>query len=116
MFRGTFQTGYLSIFYSVGSNPLQIWSKQQDDSKNRANPDPTVADVLTPDHIEFVDDNSISSQVLEITGDLPKTSITCPAHPSLSLGITLPYLVLLAKNVRLSPPFFHSPHNSFLRN
>ncbi|RTG89697.1 uncharacterized protein DC041_0006954 [Schistosoma bovis] len=27
MFKNTFQSGFLSILYSVGSKPLQIWDK-----------------------------------------------------------------------------------------
>ena len=28
MFRNTFQSGFLSILYSIGSKPLQIWDKK----------------------------------------------------------------------------------------
>lgn len=28
MFKNTFQSGFLSILYSIGSKPLQIWDKQ----------------------------------------------------------------------------------------
>jgi len=28
MFRNTFHTGFLSIYYAVGSKPLQIWDVQ----------------------------------------------------------------------------------------
>ena len=28
MFRNTYQAGFLSIFYSIGSKPLQIWDKE----------------------------------------------------------------------------------------
>jgi hypothetical protein len=28
MFRNTYQSGFLSILYSVGSKPLQIWDKK----------------------------------------------------------------------------------------
>ena len=28
MFKETFQSGFLSILYSIGSKPLQIWDKQ----------------------------------------------------------------------------------------
>ena len=30
MFKNTFQSGFLSILYSIGSKPLQIWDKQGD--------------------------------------------------------------------------------------
>ena len=28
MFKNTFQSGFLSILYSIGSRPLQIWDKK----------------------------------------------------------------------------------------
>ncbi len=28
MFRNTFQSGFLSILYSLGNKPLQLWDKQ----------------------------------------------------------------------------------------
>lgn len=28
MFKNTYQSGFLSILYSIGSKPLQIWEKQ----------------------------------------------------------------------------------------
>ena len=28
MFKNTFQSGFLSILYSIGSKPLQIWDKE----------------------------------------------------------------------------------------
>ena len=28
MFKNTFQSGFLSILYSIGSKPLQIWDKK----------------------------------------------------------------------------------------
>ncbi|RZB81696.1 Cilia- and flagella-associated protein 20, partial [Glycine soja] len=28
MFKNTFQSGFLSILYSLGSKPLQIWDKE----------------------------------------------------------------------------------------
>lgn len=28
MFKNTFQQGFLSILYSIGSRPLQIWDKK----------------------------------------------------------------------------------------
>jgi hypothetical protein len=28
MFKNTFQSGFLSILYSIGSKPLQIWEKK----------------------------------------------------------------------------------------
>ena len=28
MFRNTYQSGFLSVLYSIGSKPLQIWDKK----------------------------------------------------------------------------------------
>jgi hypothetical protein len=28
MFRNAFQSGFLSVLYSIGSKPLEIWDKQ----------------------------------------------------------------------------------------
>ena len=28
MFKNTYQSGFLSILYSIGSKPLQIWDKK----------------------------------------------------------------------------------------
>ena len=36
MFKNTFQSGFLSVLYSIGSKPLQIWDKQVRNFKNIA--------------------------------------------------------------------------------
>jgi len=89
MFHGTFQTGYLSIFYSLGSQPLQLWSSNLgSQSESR---------------VALVEEASIASTVLELRGPVASTSITCPGQVAtlqpLTLGITLPYLVLQLMNV-----------------
>lgn len=84
MFRNTFQSGFLSILYSIGSNPLQIWDKKV---KNGA--------------IKRVTDQDIQSMVIEVTGsNVVTTFITCPVDPRLSLGIKLPILVIIVKNLK----------------
>lgn len=84
MFRNTFQSGFLSILYSIGSNPLQIWEKKV---KNGV--------------IKRVTDQDIQSLIIEICGsNVATTFITCPCDSRLSLGIKLPYLVLIVKNMR----------------
>lgn len=35
MFKNTFQSGFLSILYSIGSKPLQIWDKKVRDGAGR---------------------------------------------------------------------------------
>lgn len=84
MFKNTFQSGFLSILYSIGSNPLQIWDKKV---KNGS--------------IKRITDNEIQSLVIEISGaNVSTTFITCPPQPRASLGIKLPYLVLIVKNMK----------------
>merc|ERR1712012_185011 len=77
MFKNTFQSGFLSILYSIGSKPLQIWDKK-----------------VRNGHIKRITDQDIQSFVLEIVGtNVSTTFITCPADPKKTLGIKLPYLV-----------------------
>ncbi|EES98626.1 Hypothetical protein GSB_104866 [Giardia duodenalis] len=84
MFRNTYQSGFLSILYAVGSKPLQIWSK-----------------TVKNGHIKRITDPDIQSCVLEIMGTNVATNyITCPADPNDTLAIKLPYLVMLIKNMR----------------
>eukprot|EP00850_Spirogloea_muscicola_P002481 SM000009S23610 [mRNA] locus=s9:1065328:1067183:- [translate_table: standard] len=82
MFKNTFQSGFLSILYSLGSKPLQIWDKQEKDGGG-------VRRVADPD---------IQSSVLEVEGaNVAANFVTCPADPAATLGIKLPLLVLLVK-------------------
>mmetsp|Transcript_11891 Transcript_11891/g.17888 ORF Transcript_11891/g.17888 Transcript_11891/m.17888 type:complete len:252 (-) Transcript_11891:1343-2098(-) len=84
MFRNTFQSGFLSILYSIGSKPLQIW-----DSK------------VQNGHIKRITDPDIQSSVLEIMGTNVSTNyIICPAEPKRTLGIKLPFLVMILKNLK----------------
>eukprot|EP00492_Amphilonche_elongata_P000709 TRINITY_DN1408_c0_g1_i1.p1 TRINITY_DN1408_c0_g1~~TRINITY_DN1408_c0_g1_i1.p1 ORF type:complete len:217 (+),score=28.41 TRINITY_DN1408_c0_g1_i1:191-841(+) len=84
MFRNTFQSGFLSILYSIGSKPLQIWDKQVKDG-----------------HIKRITDGDIQSSVLEIMGtNVSTTFITCPPQPRRTLGIKLPFLVMIIKNMK----------------
>ncbi|CAK9295242.1 unnamed protein product [Gordionus sp. m RMFG-2023] len=83
MFKNTFQSGYLSVLYSLGSKPLQLW-----DTKVRNG------------HIKRISDNDIQSLIIEIIGNnVSTTYITCPNDPRKNLGIKLPYLVLIVKNL-----------------
>ncbi|ONI16820.1 hypothetical protein PRUPE_3G123900 [Prunus persica] len=86
MFKNTFQSGFLSILYSLGSKPLQIWDKEG------------LGFGLTKfvdDHIKRPQDEDIQSNVLEIGMNIQSTYITCPADPSATLGIKLPFLDML---------------------
>ena len=87
MFKNTFQSGFLSILYSIGSKPLQIWDKQ-----------------VRNGHIKRITDQDIQSSVLEIMGTNVSTNhITCPADKNKTLGIKLPFLVMIIKNVSALP-------------
>lgn len=84
MFKNTFQSGFLSILYSIGSKPLQIWEKK-----------------VRNGHIKRITDNDIHSSVLEVEGaNVSTTYITCPADPTKTLGIKLPFLVMIIKNLK----------------
>lgn len=52
-------------------------------------------------HIKRPHDDDIQSNVLEIVGStVQSTYITCPADPALTLGIKLPFLVMIVKNMK----------------
>ena len=139
MFKNTFQSGFLSILYSIGaptqharrsppdvmtqcgargrgalrreavaplapcaracvtsrtvafayagSKPLQIWEKE-----------------VRNGHIKRITDNDIQSSVLEIMStNISTTFVSCPADATKTLGIKLPFLVMIIKNVRRAP-------------
>jgi len=70
--------------YSIGSKPLQIWDKK-----------------VRNGHIKRITDQDIQSFVLEIVGtNVSTTYITCPTDPKKTLGIKLPYLVMIIKNMK----------------
>ncbi|KAF3327644.1 hypothetical protein FCM35_KLT07762 [Carex littledalei] len=74
-----------STIYSEAdrSKPLQIWDKE-----------------VSEGHVKRLQDDDIQSNVLEILGaNLQSTYITCPADPTATLGIKLPFLVLIVKNL-----------------
>ena len=76
--------GFLSILYSIGSKPLQIWDKK-----------------VCNGHIKRITDNDIQSSVLEIMStNISTCFITCPVNPQHTLGIKLPFLVMIIKNLK----------------
>ncbi|KAK3422819.1 hypothetical protein EUGRSUZ_G03210 [Eucalyptus grandis] len=84
MFKNTFQSGFLSILYSLGSKPLQIWDKE-----------------VVNGHVKRLQDEDIQSNVLEIVGsNVQSAYITCPPDPAATLGIKLPFLVVIVKNLK----------------
>ncbi|CAH8845919.1 unnamed protein product [Trichobilharzia szidati] len=83
MYRSSYQSGLLSIFYSVGQKPLLNWA--------------TCARSGT---IRRISDSDIRSLVLDIRGtNVSTTYIECPSCPTETLGIRMPIFVLLFKNM-----------------
>jgi hypothetical protein len=78
--------------------PLQLWSEHLPDAES--NSKQTSEDETAQAHITRVADEQISSLTLEIMSpNLANTFIACPPRPDRTLGIKLPYLVLLLKNM-----------------
>jgi hypothetical protein len=64
-------------------------------------------------HIKRITDQDIQSSVLEIMGTNVSTNfITCPADPQKTLGIKLPFLVMIIKNVMIPEFSFLSSLNA----
>ncbi|XP_053905221.1 cilia- and flagella-associated protein 20 isoform X1 [Malaclemys terrapin pileata] len=122
MFKNTFQSGFLSVLYSIGSKPLQIWDKKVPGAgagiggtgelrglglggtgpgDAGAGPLQIWDKKVRNGHIKRITDNDIQSLVLEIEGtNVSTTYITCPADPKKTLGIKLPFLVMIIKNLK----------------
>lgn len=83
MYRNKYQRGMLTIFYSVGSKPLEIWETHMENG-----------------YIKRFLDQDIKSMVLEIGGtNVSTTYINCPKGNQV-LGITMPFLVMIVKNLK----------------
>jgi len=87
MFKNSFQNGFISILYSIGSKPLDIWETKTQNG-----------------HIKRITDKDIKSAVIEISGaNVSTTYIECPPSKESSqktLGIKLPFLVMIIKNLK----------------
>ncbi|KAG0055330.1 hypothetical protein BGZ83_008970 [Gryganskiella cystojenkinii] len=121
----TTASGFLSVFYSQGSDPLQLWAKrvgpvppsrtkgssnsyQGDNSNTRTEDTESSSSVSSSPppqppqepHIDFVIDETLNSKVLELVSThLPTTFITSPSLATRTLGIKLPFLVFMVKNL-----------------
>uniref|UniRef100_A0A2A4K5C1 CFA20 domain-containing protein n=1 Tax=Heliothis virescens TaxID=7102 RepID=A0A2A4K5C1_HELVI len=83
MFKNSYQNGLLSIFYSCGANPLAIWDME-----------------VKNGHIKRLTDSEVNSIVLEIVStNVATTYISCPKNNQV-LGIKLPFLVMIVKNLK----------------
>ncbi|KAI8089537.1 Cilia/flagella-associated protein 20/WDR90/C3orf67 [Halteromyces radiatus] len=104
MFRNTFQSGFLSILYSLGNEPLQLWTIHTDESSQ--DKDDSNDNNQQVSKVERVQDTMISSNVIELVCNnhaIANTYITCPplgkGRHRTTLGIKLPYLVFIVKNL-----------------
>jgi Protein of unknown function (DUF667) len=83
MFRNTFQKGFLSVFYSCGSRPLTIWDSKTENG-----------------YIKRILDDEAKSLAMEIRGTNVATCyISAPALPCKGLGVKLPFLTIVVKNL-----------------
>lgn len=84
MFRNTYQRGFLTVFSSSGSKPLEIW------------------DIVTKNgHAKRVTDEELKLMSFELMGaNVATTYMVAPKCPCPSLGVKLPFLVLLVKNLK----------------
>ena len=84
MFRNTFQSGFLSILYAIGSKPLQIWRKN-----------------INNGYVKRITDFEMQSSVIEIcAANVSTCFLSCPSNPKQTLGVKMPFLVLLIKYLK----------------
>lgn len=84
MFRNTYQKGFLTVFSSTGSKPLANWSSH-----------------VKNGHIKRITDCDLTSLVLELMGRNVATTYICTPCPGYcSLGIKLPFVTLIVKNLK----------------
>uniref|UniRef100_A0A3Q3X766 CFA20 domain-containing protein n=1 Tax=Mola mola TaxID=94237 RepID=A0A3Q3X766_MOLML len=84
IFLKIYQNGFLFILYSLDSKPLNLWESKVKD-----------------DHIERITDDDTNTQVMEVAGSSVSTTyISFPAEPNKTLGISLPFLVMIVKNLK----------------
>ncbi|GLV38893.1 Basal body up regulated gene 22 [Carabus blaptoides fortunei] len=83
MFKNSFQSGFVTILYAGGTRPLAIW-------------DQTVKN----GHIRRVTDEEVQTLAVEVMGtNVATTYISCPPDKKQTLGIRLPFFVMLVKNM-----------------
>ena len=89
MFRNTFVSGFVSLFFSLGSKPLELWHVVKGEGAS----------------VGLVRDEELDSAVLELRdANVSTTRIECPPASRDTLGIGLNFLVLLVKNMDAFSP------------
>ncbi|PSN53656.1 Cilia- and flagella-associated protein 20 [Blattella germanica] len=85
MFRQTVKSRFMTIFNSVSNKPLHLWKRS----------------VMRDGYIQrLIDKDTLTLVVDLIAPRYTDSSITCPKDPDVSLGVTLPILVFLVKNLK----------------
>lgn len=75
------------------NEPLQLWTSHSPNPEDNEEEEECT-------HIKRVADDLINSTVIELVSpNLSNTYITCPAQINQTLGIKLPFLVLIVKNL-----------------
>ncbi|EFJ09051.1 hypothetical protein SELMODRAFT_130480 [Selaginella moellendorffii] len=102
MFRHTYQTGCLSILYSLrGKNPLQSWKRHGEQHFVHGLTGNEWGCISAYGDVKSVRDEDIESYVVEIMGaNVQMTGITCPRDNSDSLAVRLPFFVMIVKNMK----------------
>ena len=107
------QDGKLYKFHKCSRTPINLVSCQfytvleANPFKSGINKVIQIIRIVSNGHIKRLTDQDIQSSVLEIMGTNVTTSfIRCPINKSETLGIKLPFLVMIIKNVHSIP--YHS--------
>ena len=88
---------YLTGLHTKLSRLSHLFMKTRAPSADKGFPSPAVHN----GHIKRITDPDIQSTVLEIaSSNITTTYITCPADPQKTLGIKLPFLVMIVKNLK----------------
>lgn len=84
MYKNQYQSGFLTILYSIGLKPLQEWYME-----------------VKNGHIKRLVDNDMQSSVIEIAGaNVSSNFIKIPNDDKKTLGIRMPNLVFQIKNLK----------------
>ncbi|KAL4103695.1 hypothetical protein QTP88_019039 [Uroleucon formosanum] len=83
MFQSKFEGTLFTAFFSVGNRPLENWAVQ-----------------CKGGEMKQVQDDQMKSNVLQILSqNVNACCITCPVNPKDSMGVRLPFLTLIVKNL-----------------
>lgn len=75
----------LALALKCRSHPLQLWARKAGSGAS-----------ITKKY-----DEALGAPAIELKGPVPSCHICCPPDPEKALGVTLPVIVFLLKNVRL---------------